>query len=82
MCVCVCVGVEGGLAHGIFATCGLNCPVACGILVPCPGMELVSPALPGRFLTAEPPGKSPFSSALNDVLAGTGEGEEGPGEDV
>ena len=45
-------------------------------------MELVSPALPGRFLTAEPPGKSPFSSSLNDVLAGTGEGEEGPGEDV
>ena len=47
-----------------------------------PGIKPVSPALPGRFLTAEPPGKSPFSSALNDVLAGTGEGEEGPGEDV
>ena len=42
-------------------------------------MELVSPTLQGGLLTAEPPGKSPFSSSLNDVLAGTGEGEEGPG---
>ena len=69
-------------AHGIFATCGLNCPGACGILVPRPGMELMSPALQGGFLTDGPPGKSPFSSSLNDVLAGTGEGEEGPGGDV
>ena len=89
VCVCVCVGVVGVVlrwvlvaAHGIFAMCGLNCPVACGILVPRPGMELMSPALQSGFLTAGPPGKSPFSSTLNDVLAGTGEGEEGPGGDV
>ena len=29
----------------------LSCSGACGILVPCPGIEPVSPALQGRFLT-------------------------------
>ena len=32
-------------------------PEACGILVPPQGMELESPALKGRFLTTELPGK-------------------------
>ena len=30
----------------------------CGILVPQPGIELISPALQGRFLTTGPLGKS------------------------
>ena len=42
----------------VVAACGLSCPAACGILVPRPGMEPVSPALEGRFLTTGPPGKS------------------------
>ena len=29
--------------------CGFRCPVACGILVPQPGMETKSLALEGRF---------------------------------
>ena len=37
---------------------GLCCSKACGILVPRPGIQLVSPALEGRFLTTGPPGKS------------------------
>ena len=37
---------------------GLSCPVACGILVPRPGIEHMSPALEGRFFTTGPPGKS------------------------
>ena len=37
----------------------LSCPTACGILVPRPGIEPVSPALEDRFLTTGPPGKSP-----------------------
>ena len=37
----------------------LSCPAACGILVPQPGIEPLSPALGGRFSTAGPPGKSP-----------------------
>ena len=37
---------------------GLSCPVACGILVPRPGAEPVSPALEGVFLTTGSPGKS------------------------
>ena len=39
---------------------GLSCPVARGTLVPRPGIEPVSPALEGGFLTARPPGKSPI----------------------
>ena len=34
-------------------------PVPCGILVSRPGIEPMSPALEGGFLTAGPPGKSP-----------------------
>ena len=50
------------LSQGI-PSCGsrasrLSCFKACGILVPQPGIEPVSPALPGRFLTTGPPGKS------------------------
>ena len=37
---------------------GLSCSVACGIF-PEPGLEPMSPALAGRFLTTAPPGKSP-----------------------
>ena len=36
---------------------GLNCPTACGILVPQPGIEPTSPTLQGGFLTTGPPGK-------------------------
>ena len=36
----------------------LSCSMACGILVPWPGTEPMSPALPGRLLTTGPPGKS------------------------
>ena len=39
---------------------GLCCPMACEILVPDQGWN--SPALEGRFLTTEPPGK--FLSSL------------------
>ena len=45
--------------------------MACGILVPQPGIKPASPALEGRFLTTGPPGKSlegsnflPFVSAV------------------
>ena len=43
---------------------GLSSPVACGILVPWPGIKLVSPALEGRFFTTGPPGKSHFPLTL------------------
>ena len=36
----------------------LSCPEARGILAPRPGIEPMSPALAGRFLTTGPPGKS------------------------
>ena len=41
----------------IVAVAGLSCPVACGILVPWPEIELTSSALEG-FFTTGPPGKS------------------------
>ena len=37
---------------------GLSCSLACGILVPEPGFELMSFALQGGFLTTGPPGGS------------------------
>ena len=37
---------------------GLSCPMACGILVPQPGIEPLSPAWDGGFFMSGPPGKS------------------------
>ena len=49
----------GSNAWGLRSNGGLSsCSAACGILVPGPGTELVSPELEGRFLTTGPPGKS------------------------
>ena len=42
----------------LVAALRLSCPVASGISVSGPGMELVSPALGGRFLITGQPGKS------------------------
>ena len=41
----------------VVVVCGLSCSVTCEILVPSPGIEPVSPALRGEFLTTGPPGK-------------------------
>ena len=38
---------------------------ACGVLVPWPGIEPVSPALQGGFLTTGPPGKSLCAGSCN-----------------
>ena len=43
---------------GLLSSLGLSCPSACGILIPQPGIEPVSPALEGGFLTTGPSGKS------------------------
>ena len=43
-------------ASSIAVSCRLSCPVACGILVPHPGIEPACPALEGGFLTIEPQG--------------------------
>ena len=63
------------MARGLLSRCGawapeclgsvvavlcLSCPVVCGILIPRPAIEPVSPALEGGFSTAGPPGKSLF----------------------
>ena len=40
-----------GIQHSLVATWRLSCPGACGILLPRPGVELVSPELGGEFLT-------------------------------
>ena len=47
------------IVDSVLAVSGLNCPMACGILVPRPGIELMFPALQGGFLTTGPPGKVP-----------------------
>ena len=40
------------------AVCWLSCSVACGILIPPPGIEPTSPALQGGCLLPGPPAKS------------------------
>ena len=44
---------------------GLRCSLVCGILVPGPRIEPVSPVMVGKFLTTGPPGKSPHSFYSN-----------------
>ena len=51
----------------LVAAPGLSCPVACGILVPRPGIEPLFPALEGGFLTTGPPGQS-LHRLLNSPL--------------
>ena len=46
------------VARMIFMAHRLSCPAECGILVPQPGIEPMSPAVQGTYLTAGPPGKS------------------------
>ena len=46
---------------GFFAVCTFSCAAACGILVPRPGIEPLSPALQDGFLTTGPLGKVPPS---------------------
>ena len=55
----------------VVAVSGLNCFVACEILVPQPGVKPTYPALQGGFLTAGPPGKSlerEFKITMIDML--------------
>ena len=47
-------------ASSIVVVRSLSCPVACGILVPRPGIEPASLPLEGRFFTTGPTGKSPL----------------------
>ena len=54
----------------VVAACGLSCSLACGILVPQPGIEPTSPILPSRFLTLGLPGKSPLHSKGDKKLIG------------
>ena len=69
LCVCVCVwlhwvfievyGLSLVAVQGLLvAVCGLSSATAYGILVPQPGIKLMSPALEGGFLTMGLPGKS------------------------
>ena len=48
---------------------GLSCPAACGILVPQPGIQRVTPTLEGGVFITGPPGKSlPHNSKWNSDL--------------
>ena len=59
---CGIVIVLGGIFHcdiwTVVVALGLSCCMTCWILVPQAGLELMAPALQGRFLTTGPPGKS------------------------
>ena len=47
------------------------CHVTCGMLVPRPGLEPVSPALAGRFSTTAPPGKPRWSYFYSCIVRPT-----------
>ena len=65
------------VAHGVsscgsralerrLSSCGARAQLLCGMWdLPGPGIEAVSPALAGRFLTTAPPGKSQAAKSLN-----------------
>ena len=58
--LCCCVWTFSSyMRTSLIVVCGLSCPVACGILVPQPGIEPVFPALEGGSFTTGPAGKSP-----------------------
>ena len=52
---------------------GLSYPKACGILVPQPGIEPMSLAFEGRFLTTGPPGKFPRTLLSLEYDSGQGD---------
>ena len=58
-------GLSWGIQASIVVLRGLSCSKAHGILVPWPGIEPMSPALQGRFLTTGLPGKSLTPIFLN-----------------
>ena len=60
-----CTGSPCAAQASLFAALWLSCPEARGILVPPPEMERQSPALESRFLTTEPPGKTPLLVQFN-----------------
>ena len=53
-----CGALAAECTGSIVAARGLRYSVACGIIVPQPGIEPRSPASQGRFLTTGLPGKS------------------------
>ena len=95
VCVCVCARARvHGAASGhscitqdpsLWCTdcpvvaCRLNCSIACGILVPQPGIEPASPALQSRFLTTGPPGKSSGMTIMENIQGGGERGWVGEG---
>ena len=55
-------------AGSLVVVCRFSHPTACGILVPPPGIEPVSPALQGRGSSAGPPGKSLHIILIHGLL--------------
>ena len=53
-----CAGSSLRCASSLVVACRLSCPESCGILVPWPGINPLSPAFEHGFLTTGPPGKS------------------------
>ena len=64
LCSCARCALQLWHKGSVVAAHGLSCPAACGILVPRPGIEPVSPALEGGFLNTGPPGKSQLCTFL------------------
>ena len=57
-----------GTRASVIMAYGPSCSVECGVLVPRPGTEPVSPALAGGLSTIGPPGKSPWFLLLDETV--------------
>ena len=62
--ICGWAGSSLRLTGSVAGAPGLSCPSECGILVPWPGVEPVSPTWEGGVLTTGPPGKPPVCFAV------------------
>ena len=87
LCVCGCIGSQLHHAGSFivvhrsssYMACRLSCSMACGILVPQPGIEPASPALQSRFLTTGLPGKSSAMTIMENIQGSGGKGMGGGG---
>ena len=65
---CVVWGILLWLTDCLWCCVQGSCPLACGVFVPGSGIEPMSSALQGRFLTTGPPGKSLGNVFLNKII--------------
>ena len=65
---CITWGLSLWPVDSLVVVCRFSCSMACGSLVPQPGIEPISPTLQGEFLTTGPPGKFFYTLLYNALF--------------